>query len=65
MQNSTMGNFWIKVQVCIQGKLQEGKFIKNLTLNLNQAIYDYLIECYFSEKFTSPAKETENVVNIS
>ena len=53
MRKSSWGNFWIKVQVCIQGKLLEGKFIKNLTLNINQAIYDYLIECYFSEKFAA------------
>ena len=57
MQRSLQGHFWMKVQVCIQGNLMEDLFMKNLTLNLNQAIYDYLIERYLYERFLQPALE--------
>ena len=57
MQRSSQGHFWMKVQVCIQGVLMEDLFMQNLMLNLNQAIYDYLIERYLYERFLQPALE--------
>lgn len=45
--------YWMQVQVCVQGALMHELFIKNLTLTLNQSIFDCMIELYLDRNFVT------------
>lgn len=47
------GVYWMQMQVSVQGQLKHDLFINNLTLTLNQSIYDCMIELYLDKQFIS------------
>jgi hypothetical protein len=50
----------MQMQVSVQGQLKHDIFIKNLTLTLNQSIYDCMIELCLDKQFVSRRLPAEN-----
>ena len=52
-QNNTSQKNWILINVSILGTLLTDQFVKNLIVNMNQALSEFITEIYIKEAFTN------------
>lgn len=50
--NEKSGCYWLKITAHIHGSLKEKVFLNTVTLLLNQAIADYMVEIHMQKCFT-------------
>jgi hypothetical protein len=52
-QNNKSQKNWILINVSILGTLLTDQFVKNLIVNMNQALSEFITEIYIKEAFTN------------
>ena len=59
LEVQSKSHYWIKLTVHVHGNLKHELFVQTLTLLMNQAIEDYLVELHLNRTFMQKQSKTE------